>query len=74
MEKTTVMGASGFLGVVSIILMVFCFYFTHSFFQHLKSGEVRLIKQSKIAAVIFLALSLLLPAMYNLYMYHEWMK
>ncbi|EDL66476.1 hypothetical protein [Bacillus sp. SG-1] len=49
-------------GILSAILMVFCYYFTLSFFQYLKEGDARLVSQSKKWAVICLALSLLVSA------------
>ncbi|TYR72515.1 hypothetical protein FZC79_22505 [Rossellomorea vietnamensis] len=54
------------LGVLSTIFIVFCLYFTLTFLQNLKTGDKRIIKQSKIAAVVCLALGLLIPAFYNL--------
>ena len=54
--------AATFSGILSAILMVFCFYFTLSFFQYLKVGDGRLVRQSKKWAVICLALSLLVSA------------
>ncbi|MDW0114553.1 MULTISPECIES: hypothetical protein [Sporosarcina] len=50
------------LSILSTALIVLCFYFTLTFFQHIKSGDERLAQQSKVAAVILLAASLLLPA------------
>ena len=53
------------LDSLSLMLIVLCFYFTLTFFHYLKLGDERIIKQSKLAAVIFLALSLLLPVINN---------
>ncbi|SFC81250.1 hypothetical protein SAMN05443252_106302 [Bacillus sp. OV322] len=50
----------------TFILIICCFYFTLTFFQHLRNGEEREIKQSKQAAVICFALMLLLPIFYTL--------
>lgn len=51
------------VGIVSTVLIVLCFYFTLTFFQHLKLGDERLTKQSKLAAIVCLAASLLLPVL-----------
>ncbi|MFS0636966.1 hypothetical protein AB1K84_13785 [Mesobacillus foraminis] len=74
MENTALMGTGNWLGILSAILMVLCFYFFLTFLQHLKAGEQRLIRQSKIAAVLCLAVSVLVPLLYNLYLYSEMMK
>jgi hypothetical protein len=74
MSNINLMGTGSWLGILSTILMVLCFYFTLTFFQHLKLGDERLIKQSKLAAVFCLALGLLIPALYSLYIYNEMMK
>ncbi|WP_277587150.1 hypothetical protein [Psychrobacillus antarcticus] len=68
------MGTGNWLGIFSTAFIILCFYFTLSFFQHLKQGDARLTRQSKLGAVICLAISLLIPAMYNLYMFNEMMK
>ena len=68
------MGAGNWLGILSTILIVLTFYFSLTFFQHLKLDDERLIKQSKLAAVFCLALSLLIPALYSLYIYNEMMN
>lgn len=74
MNNTALMGTGNWLGVLSTILIVFCLYFTLTFFQNLKTGDERIIKQSKIAAVVCLALGLLIPALYNLYIFNEMMR
>lgn len=43
-------------------------------FEQLKSEDVRVRKQAKIAAVICLAVALLLPAVYQLYFVNEMMR
>ncbi|MEI5909096.1 hypothetical protein WAK64_18765 [Bacillus spongiae] len=65
MDDTTLISAGNWIGVLSIILLVLCFYFSLTFFQYLKLGDERTIKQSKLAAVSFLALGLLIPALYS---------
>lgn len=74
MDIITLMGTGNWLGIVSTILIILCFYFSLTFFQNLKSGDERIIKQSKLAAVICFAIGLLLPALYSLYLYNEMMK
>ncbi|MBS4175555.1 hypothetical protein KHA87_20065 [Bacillus sp. FJAT-49736] len=68
------MGTGNWLGILSTIFIVLSFYFGLSFFQYLKLGDERLIKQSKIAAVICLAFGLLIPVFYGLYLYNQMMK
>ncbi|MFJ7827736.1 hypothetical protein [Psychrobacillus sp. NPDC096623] len=68
------MGTGNWLGIFSTVLIIMCFYFTLTFFQYLKQGDARLTRQSKFGAVICLALGLLIPAMYNLYIINEMMK
>jgi len=68
------MGTGNWLGILSIALIILCFYFTLTFFQHLKQGDARLVSQSKFGAIICLAASLLIPALYNLYMFNEMMN
>ncbi|SDO15438.1 hypothetical protein SAMN05518871_11137 [Psychrobacillus sp. OK028] len=68
------MGTGNWLGIFSTVLIIMCFYFTLTFFQYLKQDDARLTKQSKFGAVICLAASLLIPTLYNLYMFNEMMK
>lgn len=74
MNSINLMGAGNWIGILTTILIVLCFYFTLTFFQYLKSGDERLVKQSKLAAVICLALGLLIPALYSVYIYNEMMR
>ena len=68
------MGTGNWLGIFSTAFIILCFYFTLTFFQHLKQGDERIISQSKLGAVICLAASLLIPALYNLYIFNEMMR
>ena len=68
------MGTGNWVGIFSTIFIILCFYFTLTFFQYLKQGDTRLISQSKLAAVICLAASLLIPALYNLYIFNAMMQ
>ncbi|WP_100404087.1 hypothetical protein [Bacillus sp. FJAT-42315] len=67
MEEVNVFGWANWIGILSTTFTILCFYFSLTFFQHLKSDNERMINQSKLAAVICLALALLVPAIYNLY-------
>ena len=64
----------GMMGLISPIMFIGCFYFTLMYFQHLKNGDERLIKQSRLAAVVCLAIALLVPAIYNFYLINEMMQ
>ena len=64
----------GVMGLISPIMFIGCFYFTLMYFQHLKNGDERLIKQSCLAAVVCLAIALLVPAIYNFYLINEMMQ
>jgi len=68
------MGTGNWVGIFSTVSMILCFYFLLTFFQHLKQGDARLTSQSKIGAVICLAAGLLIPALYNLFIFNEMMK
>ena len=46
------------ISIVSVSLILFCYYFTLTFIESLHNGEKRITKQSKIAAIICLALAL----------------
>lgn len=54
------------IGIVISILIILCFYFTLTFFESLRNGDTRIIKQSKIAAVVCLTITLVLPMAYSL--------
>lgn len=74
MSQLGLLGTGNLLGVASTILLILSIYFTFTFFEHLKSGENRLRKQSKIAALICIAGALLIPSVYNFYINYEMMK
>lgn len=75
MEEVKTFGNTfNWISIISTLFIPLCFYFTLTFFQHLKKDDERLIKQTKLAAVICLALALLVPAFYNLYMINQMMK
>lgn len=74
MSNMGMFGMGSWMGIISALLFVASFYFTLTFFEQLKSEDVRVRKQSKIAAVICLAVALLLPAVYQLYFVNEMMR
>lgn len=57
------------VGIISILCGILCFYFTLTFFENLRKGDERITKQTKSAAIIFLSLALLLPAIFNFYLF-----
>lgn len=74
MSNMGMFGMGSWMGIISALLFVASFYFTLTFFEQLKSEDVRVRKQAKIAAVICLAVALLLPAVYQLYFVNEMMR
>ncbi|MFD2043016.1 hypothetical protein ACFSTA_01700 [Ornithinibacillus salinisoli] len=54
------------VGSISILLIIFCFYFTLTFIEKLHEGDTRITKQSKLAAIICLGLALFIPFLYSL--------
>jgi len=48
--------------VISIVLIIFSFYFTLSFIESLKAEDKRVTSQYKFTAITFLGLALLIPA------------
>jgi heme/copper-type cytochrome/quinol oxidase subunit 4 len=68
MNQLASMGSMGiWLGIVTAVLFAVCLYFILTYFEHLKEGDSRLIRQSKLFAVISLVLALLIPALFQLY-------
>ena len=57
----------GSMGIFTVLMLAVCLYFTLTYFEHLKQGDRRLIKQSKLLAVITLFLALGVPAIYGIY-------
>ncbi len=74
MDNLSFVHTGNWVNIVASLIIVLCFYFTLTFFQHLKEGDERLIKQSKAAAVICLALALLIPIIYNFYFVSKMMN
>lgn len=55
------------IGIISILLFIFCFYFTLNFIESIHEGDGRVTKQSKLMAIVCLVLSLFIPVLYNLF-------
>ena len=73
MDNLNVFGVANWVNILAMVFIVLCFYCTLTYFQYLKEGDDRLIKQSKLAAVISLAIALLVPALYNFYIFTNMM-
>ena len=71
LENIAMFGTVNWLNILSAVFVIACLYFTLSFFQHLKMEDQRLAQQSKIAAVVSLAVALLIPAIYGVYVYSK---
>ena len=52
------------LSIILILFIVLCFYFTVTFFEALCKGDQRIIKQSKFAAIICMAIALIIGVIY----------
>ena len=52
------------MSIILILLIVLCFYFTLTFFYSLCKGDERIIKQSKFAAIICMAIALIIGIIY----------
>lgn len=59
------------IGIISIFLFLFSFYFTLSFIESLFKGDVRITRQSKLMAIVCLILSLSIPVLYALFQYYK---
>lgn len=53
--------------IFPVVMFSSCLYFTLTYFKHLKRDEERLIKQSKLFAILTLFLALAIPAIYDMY-------
>ncbi|MGM9945568.1 MAG: hypothetical protein ACI33M_11525 [Lysinibacillus sp.] len=73
MDNFNAFGAANWVNIVAMIFLILCFYFTLMYFQYLKEDDDRLIKQSRLVAVICLATALLVPAFYNFYVFTKMM-
>lgn len=59
------------VGVVSTLFFGTCLYFSLTYFEHLKKGDEQLVKLSKWLAVGSLILALLIPGIYQLYVFNQ---
>ena len=61
----------GNMGIFTVLMLAFCLYFVLTYFEHLKKGDEQLTKMAKWLAVGSLILALLIPAIYQLYVYNQ---
>jgi len=54
----------GNIAIFTVLMLSFCLYFILTYFEYLKKDDKRLIKQSKLLAVITLFLAFGVPAIY----------
>lgn len=55
------------MGIFSVLMLSTCLYFILTYFEHLKQDNKRLIKQSKLFAILTLFLALGAPTIYQMY-------
>jgi len=58
----------GGMGIFTALMFTACLYFILTYFEYIKKDDKRLIKQSKLWAVIALFLALGSPAIYQFYL------
>ena len=73
MDNLNIVGSANWINILAMVFIVVCFYCTLMYFQYLKENDDRLIKQSRLVAVICLAIALLVPAFYNFYIFTKMM-
>lgn len=66
MEMINQFGTTIWLGLVSPVFLVITLYFTLTFFQQMKAGNQTAMVQSKLFAVICLAIALIVPVIFNI--------
>lgn len=66
MKKMVKLEIANWLGIISFVFIMFCFYFTLLFIENLHKGDERITKQSKLAAIICLGLAFFIPVLYVL--------
>lgn len=57
------------ISFITVFLLILCFSCTLNFIESLHNGDKRIVKQSKIAAIICLGLALIIPIVYILIAY-----
>ncbi|MEK4485417.1 hypothetical protein MHH81_07390 [Psychrobacillus sp. FSL H8-0484] len=69
------LGSMGiWIGIFSAFTFAICLYFSLTYFEHLKNDDDRLIRQSKLFAVLSLLLALIFPVLYQLYLLNRMMN
>ena len=72
MEQFNSFGTNAiWVGIVAAVFFGTCLYFSLTYFEQLKKGDEQLIKQSKLFAVASLLLALIIPAVYQLYVFNQ---
>lgn len=74
MDNLNILSSAGWIGIVSNVFIVLCFYFTLTFLQYLKVDDKSQTAQAKKGAVLCLAIALLVPLLYNIYISYQMMK
>lgn len=74
MDNLNILGSAKWIGIVSNLFIVLCFYFTLTFLQHLKADNKDQTEESKKGAVLCFAIALLVPVIYNIYISYQMMK
>lgn len=75
MEQLSSFGTNGiWIGIISTVFLASCLYFSLTYFEQLKKENEQLIKQSKLFAVGSLVLALIIPAVYQLYVFNQMMN
>ncbi|WP_053362378.1 hypothetical protein [Bacillus sp. FJAT-27251] len=74
MEQLALTGSIGiWIGIFTAFMLTASLYFTLTYFEHLKQGDDRSMKQSKVCAAITLFLALVVPGFYQLYLFNQMM-
>ncbi|HWL23796.1 MAG TPA: hypothetical protein VNR38_08610 [Ureibacillus sp.] len=75
MDQLASFGTMGiWVGIFSSIMFVLCLYFFLTYFEHLKHDDDEQIRNSKFLAVVTLALALIVPAFYQLFLFNQMMN
>ncbi|KGR78003.1 hypothetical protein [Ureibacillus manganicus] len=75
MEQFASFGTMGiWIGIFSSLMFVLCLYFFLTYFEHLKHDEDEQMNKSKSLAVLTLALGLLVPAFYQMFLFNQMMN
>lgn len=74
MDNLSMLSSAKWIGIVSKLFIVLCFYFTLTFLQYLKVDDKSQTEQAKKGAVLCLAIALLVPVIYNIYISYKMME